>query len=82
MKLKAVIRRNRQSQKDVAAAIGVTEETLSRWSRGHIQPTSENLVALRAHLRTFEPTLEASDLLEPASTEAPSDPSDTVLQGA
>jgi transcriptional regulator with XRE-family HTH domain len=63
MKLKAVIRRNRQSQKDVAAAIGVTEETLSRWSRGHIQPTSENLIALLAHLRTFEPTLEADDLL-------------------
>lgn len=61
--LATIIERNGLKQIEIAASIGVAKETLNRWVRGHKRPTGDNLVRLLAHLRRFEPELQAEDLM-------------------
>lgn len=63
MALKDIIARNNLVQKDMAEAIGVTQETLSRWSQGHVTPGGTNLGRLLEHLRRFEPGITVADVL-------------------
>lgn len=71
--LRAVIERNRLKGREIAEAIGVAPETLSRWVQGHVAPTSDNLLRLLSHLRQYEPGLQVEDLVEasPAVALAP-----------
>jgi transcriptional regulator with XRE-family HTH domain len=66
--LEAAIRRNSVNQRQMAAAVGVSPETLSRWVRGHMRPTGDNLVRVLSYLRRFEPRLQAEDLLGAPTT--------------
>lgn len=66
MALRDVIYRNGLIQKDIAEAIGVTPETLSRWSKGHVTPGGTNLGLLLDHLRRFEPGITIKDILPAA----------------
>jgi transcriptional regulator with XRE-family HTH domain len=63
--LKAIIRRNKLVQNEIAEAVGIAAETLSRWVSGTVTPSGANLVRLANHLRQFEPDLAEADLLAP-----------------
>jgi transcriptional regulator with XRE-family HTH domain len=62
-----VLKRNRLQQKDVAVALGVSRMTVWQWVHGRAVPTGENLLALAAYLKGFEPTIEPKDLVESAA---------------
>lgn len=66
MALGEVLDRNRLKQKQIAEAIGVSEETVSRWVNGHVRPSGDNLVRLAAYLRRYQPDVREADLLAPA----------------
>lgn len=72
MALKEVMDRNNVRGKDLAAAVGVAPETVSRWRAGLLAIGGTNLTKVLDYLRGFEPGLENADLLreEPATTEA------------
>lgn len=42
----------RMSQVELAAALGVTQSTVSRWENGEIAPTVENQLAIARVLRS------------------------------
>ena len=63
MSLKTIIRRNKLVQNEIAEAVGIAPETLSRWVSGTVTPSGGNLVRLANHLRQFEPALTEADLL-------------------
>jgi len=55
---------NDLTQKDIAAGIGVTPETVTRW-KWQFSPPADELFRALAYLRQFEPGLQAEDLLPP-----------------
>lgn len=65
--VRAVIRRNRLQQKDVAEALGISRMTVLNWVHGNSVPTGTNLLRLLDYLRGFEPALQVEDLLPPVT---------------
>lgn len=63
MGLKVVLARNRLSQRMVSEALGVSDETVSRWTNGRNDPRGRNLVKLMDFLRVYEPTIQLGDVL-------------------
>jgi transcriptional regulator with XRE-family HTH domain len=61
---------NQLKQKDIAAAIGVAEETVTRW-KSTFSPPADELFRALAVLRRYEPSLTAEQLVgrEPAGSE-------------
>lgn len=68
--LKELFQRHGLKQKDVADALGIAEETLSRWVQGHVKPSGENLVRLYTYLRKYEPKLRIESLSPEPEAEA------------
>ncbi len=66
-----VLARNPLTQKEIAAALGVAPETVTRWKRGDIAPGGQNLLRLLAFLRQHEPELQPEDLFAPEALVAP-----------
>lgn len=54
-------------QVELAQAIGVTEETVSRWVNGHKVPSSTNLLATLAFLQARDRKITIRDLTERAA---------------
>jgi len=60
--LKDAIERNSLNQRELARALGVAPETITRWKSGERVPSGSNLMRLVAYLRQHEPTLQAEEL--------------------
>lgn len=69
--LAAVMERNRLQQKHVAEALGVSRMAVLAWYHGRSIPSGDNLVRLLAYFRSFEPGLQAEDLLPAPEPPAP-----------
>lgn len=61
--LKRALERCRVSQRELAAELGVSEQTVWGWCNGHRTPRLENLVASVEYLQQFDPDLTVDDLL-------------------
>ncbi len=66
--LKALLAKHKIDQWEVAGACGVSQPTISRWCSGARTPKGQEVLALLAFLRRFEPRLAYEDLFggEPA----------------
>jgi hypothetical protein len=67
--LKQILDRNRLEQVQVAEALAVSRISVGNWCNRRGGPNGVNLVRLLEYLRQFEPTLQASDLLQPSVDE-------------
>lgn len=66
--LRRIVERHRDrglTQKGIADALGVSEQTVWAWCKGST-PGGSNLVRLAEYLRAWEPKLQPADLLEAA----------------
>ena len=60
--LAAVLGRHTVQHKDLARALSVTPETVSRWVGGQVTPGWKTIVRIISFLRRYEPDLRAEDL--------------------
>lgn len=63
-RLKATLNRIGITQKEIASAIGVREETFSRWIHGRLSPKGENLIGVLRFLQTRDPSVTIDDIVE------------------
>ena len=64
--LPATLKRIGLTQGEMAAEIGVAEETVSRWVNGHATPGGENLLATLSCLQKRDPAITIADITEVA----------------
>lgn len=64
--LPAILKRLDVTQGELAKAIGVRQETVSRWVQGHVTPAGDNLAAVLAFLQERDPAITLTDLAEAA----------------
>ena len=64
--LRAALKRNSLRHIDVATALGIHRETVTRWVNLDLTPGADSLMRLVEFLRRHEPTLEAADLFKGA----------------
>lgn len=65
--LQQFLDRHRLSQSDLAAALGVSRETVNRWVGGHTLPVANNLLNLLAFAKALESKTEVRDLFQGSS---------------
>jgi len=70
MTLKKVMDRNGVKGRDMAEAIGVAVETVSRWRSLTLAIGGANLIRVRDYLRRFEPGIDVQDLRAAAPARA------------
>lgn len=67
MALAEIIDRNSLKSKDIADAVGVAPETLSRWTQGHMVPSGENVGRLLSYLsKKLKRRVRYEELFQPA----------------
>lgn len=74
--LRQILKRNRLSQKEVAAGMGASPEIVSAWVRGTRVPSGTSLVRLRAFLRKFDRKVTADLILSQVPLSDVTSPSD------
>lgn len=60
--LPATLKRLGLTQGELAAEIGVAEETVSRWVNGHATPGGDKLLATLSCLQRRDPAVTLSDI--------------------
>jgi transcriptional regulator with XRE-family HTH domain len=66
--LAEIIDRNNLKGKDIADAVGVAPETLSRWTQGHMVPSGENVGRLLSYLsKRLKRRVRYEELFQPTT---------------